>query len=94
MRLAEERHDSLDNFESSARAPGVINIFFDEVHRVINIKLTIYGDYVDLEVVAVLTTLWIARLAPTTRRISLDSSLQWKVKVSSKNACGLEVVSY
>ena len=81
-------------YSDGQQAPGVTNIFFDEVHNVVNIESTIAGDHANLDLVAAWTTLWIDPPKPTTRRVSLDSTHEWKVRGSNRNVYGLEIVSY
>ena len=103
MRFPEKPLRGLDEFaiwyaggyySDGQKAPGVINIFFDEEHNVVSVKAVISGDQADLDVVAAWTTLWITPPKPTAKRIALDSVHKWHVRASNRNAYGLEIVSY
>ena len=62
----------------------------------VSIESRIDSDHADLYVVVAWTTLWIDPPAPTSKRVSLDSTQAWTVRVSdkNKNPYGLEIVSY
>jgi len=78
------------------KAPGVINIFFDENHNVVSVTPTskLTGDKVTLRVLVA----WQASLfippAAKSRRVSLDATQDWTVGASDKNMYGLVVTSY
>ena len=81
-------------YSDGTTAPGVINIFFDENHNVVSVKSTISGDQATLEVVVAWQASWFEPPAAKSKRVSLDATQQWVVRASSKNAYGLEVISY
>jgi hypothetical protein len=72
----------------------VINIFFDENHNVVSVKADIHGDTAALDVVvAWQANFWIPPAAKS-RRTSMDATQKWKIRASTKNAYGLEIVYY
>lgn len=81
-------------YSDGEQAPGVINIFFDENHNVVSVVSKINGDTAELDVVVAWQASMFIPPAAKSKRVSLDATQQWVVRSSSKNAYGLEVVSY
>ena len=72
----------------------VTNIFFDENHYVNEVKITPKGDEYVLDIiVGWQASLWIPPAAKS-KRVSMDATQRWTVRSSSRNAYGLEIVSY
>ena len=72
----------------------VINLFFDENHNVQSVEATISGDQADVRVVVGWQASWFEPPAAKSKRTSMDATQQWTVRRSSKNAYGLEIVTY
>jgi len=81
-------------YSDGTQAPGVINIFFDENHNVVSVDAKISGDQATLDVVVAWQASWFEAPAAKSKRVSLDATQRWVVRLSSKNAYGLEVTSY
>jgi hypothetical protein len=81
-------------YSDGEKAPGVINIFFDESHYVVSVESRISGDQADLNVVVAWQASWFEPPSPKSKRVALDATQQWTVCKSDKNAYGLEVTSY
>lgn len=81
-------------YSDGTTAPGVINIFFDENHNVVSVEGQISGNQVTLEVVVAWQASVFEAPAPKSKRVSLDATQRWVVRVSNKNPYGLEVISY
>jgi hypothetical protein len=81
-------------YSDGTKAPGVINIFFDENHNVVSVKSQISGNQATLEVVVAWQASWFEAPAAKSKRVSLDATQRWVVRSSTKNAYGLEVTSY
>ena len=81
-------------YSDGSKAPGVINIFFDENHNVVSVKAKISGDQAQLDVVVAWQASWFEPPAAKSKRVSLDAIQRWTVRKSEKNAFGLEIVSY
>ena len=76
------------------QAPGVFNIFFDENHNVVSVDAKIDGDTAEVEVVVAWQASMFVPPAAKSKRVSLDATQAWIVRRSTKNAFGLELVSY
>ena len=72
----------------------VINLFFDENHNVQSVEATISGDQAEVRVVVGWQASWFEPPAAKSKRTSMDATQQWTVRRSSKNAYGLEIVTY
>jgi hypothetical protein len=81
-------------YSDGTTAPGVINIFFDENHNVVSVDAQISGNQATLEVVVAWQASWFEAPAAKSKRTSLDATQRWVVRASTKNAYGLEVISY
>jgi hypothetical protein len=81
-------------YSDGEKAPGVINIFFDENHNVVSVAARISGDEAELDVVVAWQASWFTPPAAKSKRVSLDATQKWTVRRSNKNAYGLEVTSY
>lgn len=72
----------------------VTNLFFDENHYVQSVEAHIEDNQATLDIVVG----WQASIweppAAKSKRISMDATQRWVVRPSSKNAYGLEIVSY
>jgi len=72
----------------------VTNIFFDENHYVQTADADIHGDEADVDVVVG----WQASVweppAAKSKRVALDATQKWKVRKSTKNRYGVEIVYY
>ena len=82
------------SYSDGTTAPGVINIFFDENHNVVSVDGQISGNQATLEVVVAWQASLFEAPAAKSKRVSLDATQRWVVRASSKNAYGLEVISY
>lgn len=81
-------------YSDGEKAPGVINIFFDENHNVVSVASKISGDSAELDVVVAWQASWFVPPGAKSKRVSLDATQKWTVRRSGKNAYGLEVSSY
>jgi len=81
-------------YSDGEKAPGVINIFFDENHNVVSVESKISGDEAVLDVVVAWQASWFVPPAAKSKRVSLDATQTWIVRRSNKNAYGLELTSY
>jgi hypothetical protein len=72
----------------------VTNLFFDENHNVQSVKGTISGDRAQIRVVVGWQASWFEGPAAKSKRTSMDATQDWTVQRSTKNAHGLEIVSY
>ena len=81
-------------YSAGEKAPGVINIFFDENHNVVSVASKIAGDQAELDVLVAWQASWFVPPAAKSKRVSLDATQKWIVRKSNKNTYGLEVTSY
>jgi hypothetical protein len=81
-------------YSDGTKAPGVINIFFDENHNVVSVDAKIEGNQATLDVVVAWQASWFEPPAPKSKRVSLDATQHWIVRSTTKNSYGLEVTSY
>jgi hypothetical protein len=81
-------------YSDGEKAPGVINIFFDENHNVVSVESKISGDQADLNIVVAWQASWFEPPSPKSKRVALDATQEWTVCRSDKNSYGLEVTSY
>jgi hypothetical protein len=81
-------------YADGEQAPGVYNIFFDENHNVVSVDAKIDGDTAEVEVVVAWQASMFVPPAAKSKRVSLDATQAWIVRRSTKNAFGLELVSY
>jgi len=81
-------------YSDGEKAPGVINIFFDENHNVVSVESKISGDEAVLDVVVAWQASWFVPPAAKSKRVSLDATQTWIVRRSNKNAYGLELTSF
>ena len=72
----------------------VTNIFFDENHNVASVEAQINGDEATLDVVVAWQASWWEPPSAKSKRTSMDATQRWTVRKSSKNAYGLEIVTY
>ena len=72
----------------------VTNLFFDESHNVQSVEGTISGDRAQVRVVVGWQASWFDGPAAKSKRTSMDATQDWTVQRSTKNAYGLEIVSY
>lgn len=72
----------------------VTNIFFDENHNVQSVNVKISGDEAVVDIVVGWQASWFEAPAAKSKRTSMDATQRWTVRRSSKNAYGLEIVTY
>ena len=82
------------SYSDGTKAPGVINLFFDENHIVVSVDAKISGEQAILDVVVAWQASWFEAPSAKSKRVSLDATQHWVVRASTKNAYGLEVTSY
>jgi hypothetical protein len=83
------------NFDSFKRwYDRVTNLFFDENHNVQSVEATISGDRAEVRVVVGWQASWFEPPAAKSKRTAMDATQLWTVRRSSKNAYGLEIVTY
>jgi hypothetical protein len=72
----------------------VTNLFFDENHVVQSVDADIKGDGASVRIVVGWQASWWEPPAAKSKRVSMDATQQWTVRRSTKNAYGLEIVTY
>jgi hypothetical protein len=72
----------------------VIHLFFDENHNVHSVRAEIGGDEAAVDVLVGWQASWFEPPAAKSKRVSMDATQRWTLRRSSKNAYGLEIVSY
>jgi hypothetical protein len=72
----------------------VTTLFFDENHYVQTVEATINGDEAVVDIVVGWQASWWEPPAAKSKRVSMDATQRWTVKPSTKNAYGLEIVTY
>jgi len=72
----------------------VTNLFFDENHYVQSVVSKISGDEAVVDVVVGWQASWWEPPAAKSKRVSMDATQRWTVRRSTKNAYGLEIVTY
>jgi hypothetical protein len=81
-------------YSDGEKAPGVINIYFDENHYVASVTSKITGDQAEVDILVGWQASKFDPPSPKSRRIAMDATQKWTVRKSSKNPYGLEIVSY
>jgi len=81
-------------YADGEKAPGVINIFFDENHNVVSVESEISATEAKLRVVVAWQASLFVPPAAKSRRTSMDATQAWKVRRSTRNPYGLEIASY
>jgi len=71
----------------------VTGLFFDENHNVQTVKSSIKGTEAEVEVVGWQAS-WFTPPAAKSKRTSMNAIQRWKVRRSSKNSYGVEIVEY
>ena len=82
------------NYSNGDKAPGVINIFFDENHNVVSVEPTLTPEGADVKIVVAWQASWFVPPAAKSKRTSLDAIQTWKLRPSTKNPFGIEVAAY
>lgn len=72
----------------------VTNLFFDENHNVQTVKSKINGPEADVEVVVGWQASWFPAPAAKSKRTSMNAVQRWKVRRSTKNSYGVEILEY
>lgn len=72
----------------------VTNLFFDENHTVQSVRASIEGSQATVDVVVGWQASWWEAPAAKSKRVSMDAHQRWVVRRSTKNAYGLEIVTY
>jgi hypothetical protein len=70
------------------------SLYFDENHNVQSVTSTINGTEAECEVIVGWQASWFPAPAPKSKRTSLNAVQHWKVRRSSKNRYGVEMVEY
>jgi hypothetical protein len=73
---------------------GVTNLFFDENHYVQTVDARINGDEAVVDIVVGWQASWWVAPEAKSKRVSMDATQRWTVRRSTKNAYGLEIVTY
>lgn len=89
------------DYSDGSRAPGVTNIFFDEVHAVRSVQVEAAGgstgdDEAIVDVVVGWQASWFQPPEARSRRTAMNATQQWRLRRSrvEKNPFGLEIVGY
>ena len=72
----------------------VTHLFFDEIHTVHSVNGTFSSERAELRVVVGWQASWFEPPAARSKRTSMDATQDWTVRRSTKNAYGLEIVTY
>jgi hypothetical protein len=72
----------------------VTNLFFDENHNVQSVKATINGAEASVEVIVGWQASWFVAPQAKSKRTSMNAVQRWKVRRSSRNSYGVEIVEY
>jgi hypothetical protein len=72
----------------------VTNLFFDENHYVQSVKATISGSQAVVDILVGWQASWWEAPAAKSKRTSMEATQRWTVRASTKNAYGLEIVTY
>ena len=70
----------------------ITNLYFDENHYVQSVIINLKGTEADLEVVVGWQANWFPAPAPKSKRTSLNAYQRWKVRRSTRNRYGVEIV--
>src|SRR5947209_17413532 len=70
----------------------VTNFYFDENHNVQTVKAVLKDTEADLEVVVGWQASWFPAPAPKSKRTSMNAYQRWRVRRSTKNPYGVEIV--
>ena len=81
-------------YSDGEKAPGVINIFFDENHNVVSVDPKIGDDSIEVQVVVAWQASWFVPPAAKSKRVSADFAQAWTLRPSTKNPYGLVIESY
>lgn len=83
-------------YSDGEKAPGVINIFFDEIHNVKDVKVRVDGDTAEVDVIVGWQASWFEPPAAKSKRTAMDATQRWTLRRApeGKNPYGLEIVSY
>lgn len=81
-------------YSDGSKAPGVINLFFDENHNIAEISATIDGSSAEVNVVVAWQASWFEPPAAKSKRVSADFTQAWSVRESTRNTWGLEIYRY
>lgn len=83
-------------YTDGEQAPGVINLFFDEVHVVKSVAIEARGDELVVDVVVGWQASWFTPPAAKSTRTAMDATQRWTLRrcADGKNPFGLEVTSY
>jgi hypothetical protein len=84
------------SYADGEKAPGVINIFFDEVHVVKSVDIERRGDELVVDVVVGWQASWFTPPAAKSTRTAMDATQRWTLRrcADGKNPFGLEITSY
>lgn len=83
-------------YSDGTQAPGVINIFFDEIHTVKDVQISVSGEEAVVDVVVGWQASWFEPPAAKSKRTAMDATQRWTLRPCSKdkNPYGLEITSY
>ena len=75
-------------------ALGVTNTFFDETHNLQSVQPQISTDRANVRVIVGWQASWFEPPAARSKRLSLEATQQWLLRLSDKNPHGLEIFQY
>jgi hypothetical protein len=81
-------------YPDGTKMPGVVNIYFDETHVLQGIDANISGEEAVIDFVLGWQASWWEPPAAKSKRTALDATQRWKIRRSSKNQYGLEILFY
>ena len=81
-------------YSDRTRAPGVINIYFDEAHNLQSVQPQISAYQATVRIVVGWQASWIEPPAARSKRLSMEFTQQWVLRRSNKNPYGLEILQY
>lgn len=84
------------SYQDGEQAPGVINLFFDESHRVLEVTSERTLDGAEVDIVVGWQASWFVAPEPHPRRTSMNAHQQWRVVAApqGRNPWGLAILAY
>jgi hypothetical protein len=81
-------------YDDGSKAPGVINIFFDENHNIAELTAKVNGDSAEATIVVAWQASWFVPPSAKSKRVSADFTQAWSLRPTTRNPSGLEIYRY
>ncbi len=83
-------------YHDGEAAPGVINIFFDEVHQLVDLDVEVHASTCTLNLVVAWQASMFIPPEASSRRVALDATQRWELRAGPerRNHYGLLITSY